>query len=74
MGLQGLTREYVGLSAYLAVNNPRLINNFHFQPPAESAPAPAPDAGFWKSMLVRLLKSVAPFSLFHGRPHAVLCL
>ena len=53
--VQGLTREFVGLSAYLAVNNPRLINNFHFQSGDQGKPLPVANASLWSSMLVRSL-------------------
>ena len=51
--VQGLTREFVGLSAYLAVNNPRLINNFHFQSGDQAKPLPVANAALWSSILVR---------------------
>lgn len=51
---QGLTREAVGLSAYLAVNNPRLINSFNLQSlTSASGPALAADSSLWSATLVR---------------------
>ena len=53
--VQGLTREFVGLSAYLAVNNPRLGNHFHFQSGDQAKPLPVANAALWSSILVRPL-------------------
>ncbi len=55
MMMQGLTREFVGLSTYLAVNNPRLIANFHFQSGDQAKPQPPANAALWSSILVRFL-------------------
>ena len=53
--VQGLTREFVGISAYLAVNNARLINNFHFQSGDQAKPLPVANAALWCSILVHSL-------------------
>ncbi len=51
---QGLTREFAGLSAYMSANNPRLINNFHFQPvDGQASPHPTASTALWSSILVR---------------------
>ena len=46
------------MSAYLAVNNPRLINNFHFQSGDQAKPLPVANAALWSSILVRALPAL----------------
>ncbi|KAK9842545.1 hypothetical protein WJX81_005329 [Elliptochloris bilobata] len=52
--IEGLTREFVGLSNYLAVNNPRLINDLHFQSAEKTEPQLPPNASLWSSILLSL--------------------